>query len=826
MRTAIIAFACGVWLLQRQAQLPGIAMLAAMAGSAALLAIVAYRLPGADRQGARWQRCRRGAGLLSLIAAAGVAGFCWAALMAQVRLADRLEPRREGEDVTVVGVVASLPQPFDRGARFEFDIEQPGPGAGVPSRVLLSWYNGLAPEEFQEVVPLRAGERWRFTIRLRRPHGNANPHGFDYEAWLLERGLRATGYVRPPARAAGAGASAPGELPRQRLDAFVWRPAYIVERLREAIRERFWDALPDAPGAGVLIALAIGDQKAIEPEEWQVFARTGVSHLMSISGLHVTMVAGLFAALMAWLWRRSERLMLRLPARRAAAVAGFAAAFAYCLLAGFAVPAQRTLYMIGIVALSLWLSRSHAPSRVLAVALALVLLLDPWAVLSPGFWLSFGAVTVIFHVSTARPRANPELRSATLWFSQWLGMQWAITIGLVPLLLILFQQVSLSSPFANAIAIPLVSLVITPLALAGAVLPFDFLLHLSHWLLEWLMPLLAWLAALDASVWQQHAPAAWTLPLALLGLAWLLMPRGFPARAIGLVLLAPMLAVAPAVPDAGTFRMTVLDVGQGLAVLLRTRDHALLYDAGPSFSPAADSGNRVIVPFLRGEGVRRLDVLVVSHQDNDHAGGAASVLAALPTGQVRSSLAADHPLLAAATAWRLPCRAGDAWDWDGVRFEFLHPEGDVSGGPLQSNAPQGAAPPTPERANDRSCVLKVSSPHGAALLTGDIERRAEQALLERRADLRAAVLVVPHHGSGTSSLPQFIEAVAPASAVFTVGYRNRFGHPRADVMARYRAAGSDIVRTDALGAVRYDFGPAGIRMDAYRESSRRYWHGV
>ena len=779
--------------------------------------------------------------------------------MAQWRLADRLEARWEGVDVPVVGVIASLPQPFDRGARFEFDIEQVASEAVIPARMLLSWYNGLSPEEFQEVVPVRAGERWRFTIRLRRPHGNANPHGFDYEAWLLERGIRATGYVRPPARGEN-------ELPRARLDAFVWRPAYVVERMREAIRERFWDALPDSPYAGVLIALAIGDQKAIEPEEWKVFARTGISHLMSISGLHVTMVAGLFAACVAWLWRRSERLTLRLPARRAAALAGFLAAFAYCLLAGFAVPAQRTLYMIGIVALSLWLSRSHAASRVLALALAVVLLLDPWAVLSAGFWLSFGAVGVIFYVGTALPRTSEPaapaepfsprekggdeaIRSRSVIIrimqainrsqkfqatkhrlSQWVVMQWAITIGLVPLLLILFQQVSLSSPFANAIAIPLVSLVITPLALAGAVLPFDFLLHLAHWLLEMLMPLLVWLAALDASVWQQHAPAAWTLPLAFLGLAWLLMPRGFPARTLGLVLLAPMVAVIPAVPDTETFRMTVLDVGQGLAVLVRTRNHVLLYDAGPSFSPAADSGNRVIAPYLRGEGVRNLDMLVISHQDNDHVGGAASVLAALPTGQVRSSLAADHPLLGAATGWRLPCRAGDVWVWDGVRFEFLHPQDDGAQEPVAGDARGRASARMADRiaarTNDRSCVLKVASRHGAALLTGDIERRAEQALLDRNADLRAEVLVVPHHGSGTSSQTRFIDAVAPASAVFTVGYRNRFNHPRADVLARYRAAGSAIVRTDALGAVTFHFDSAGIRMDAYRESSRRYWHGV
>ncbi len=548
MRLAIVAFALGVWLLQWQEALPGIAVLVTTGLAAIAAVIAARRLP---REPLR-------IGLVTFAFAA--LGLVYAAIFAHVRMADSLDARWEGQDIVLTGIVASLPQPFDRGVRFEFDVEAADPAeASVPGRVLLSWYNGLSREEYQEVMPVRAGERWRLSVRLKRPHGNANPHGFDYEASLLERGIRATGSVRPRGIA-------------ERLDTMVPRPAYAIERLREAARERFWDALPVHRYAGVLIALAIGDQRAIEPGDWEIFTRTGVNHLMSISGLHVTMVAGLVAALALFGWRRSERLALRLPAQKAAALAGFAAAFAYCLIAGFAVPAQRTLYMIGVVALAMYSDRVSTPSRVLALALAVVLLLDPWAVLSPGFWLSFGAVAVIFVVATGRPQ-RPH------WLSQWGALQWAVTVALAPALLAMFQQVSLSSPLANAVAIPLVSLVVTPLALAGAVLPLpiaEWPLGLAHWLLEMLMHLLRWLAALDASVWRQHAPASWTLPLALGGVAWLLLPRGFPARSLGLLLLSPMLAVTPSAPEAGALWLTVYDVGQGLAVLVRTRSHALL----------------------------------------------------------------------------------------------------------------------------------------------------------------------------------------------------------------------------------------------------------
>ena len=526
---------------------------------------------------------------------------------------------------------------------------------------------------------------------------------------------------------------------------------------------------------------------------------------MSISGLHVTMVSGLVFALAYWLWRRSHRLTLRMPARKPAALAGFAAALVYSALAGFQVPAQRTVYMIAVVAIALFLGRMSSASVVLAAALLAVTLFDPWAVLSAGFWLSFGAVAVLLYVGNGRVTRPHAL-------AHWAHAQWAVTIGLVPFTIAIFQQVSIVSPLANAFAIPLVSLVVVPLDLLGAVLPFDFLLTLAHEIMRACMWALEFLSALPAAVWQQHAPPAWTIVVAALGALWLLAPRGLPARWIGVIAFAPLFLVWPVPPAMDTFKLTVLDVGQGLAAVIHTHGHALLYDTGPIYSPESDSGNRIVVPYLRAAGVRRLDGLIVTHADADHSGGAASVLAAVPVAWLASSLPATHPLVAQAREAR-QCETGQSWDWDGVRFDVLHPS-------LLSYATERI------KTNDRGCVLKISSQFGTALLAADIEKRSEAELLARSADqLSADVIVVPHHGSRTSSSAEFVERVKPQIAVFTVGYRNRFGHPKDAVVQRYVDAGSRILRSDRDGALVLAFnGTDGIKVSAQRSERRRYWH--
>jgi competence protein ComEC len=777
MRLFVLGFAGGIWFLQQQAVLPGPAWLAGVAVAALLLL------------GARVPLCASAsAARATLLAGAAAAlGFVWAAGFAHLRLAEELPAAIEGRDIELTGVVAGLPQALERGVRFEFDVEEALPG--VPPHVSLAWYRSpdAEDEDASPLIPVRAGERWRFTVRLKRPHGNLNPHGFDYEAWLFERGIRATGYVRP--RSA------------ERIDARAWQPGYAVEMLRETLRDRFRAALPEAPYAGILIALAIGDQHAIDADLWLSFARTGITHLMSISGLHVTMFAGLAYALVNWLWRRSTRLPLRLPAQHAAAVGGFLAALLYCLLAGFAVPAQRTLYMLGVVAAARLWGREVASSRVLSLALLLVLLLDPWAVLAAGFWLSFGAVALLFQIGSGR-------LGPAHWLVEWGRAQWAVTLGLLPALLALFQQFSLVSPLANAVAIPLVSFVITPLALLGALPPFDPLLSLAHFFTVGLMAFVGWLSALPVAVWQQAAPPFWSVLLALAGGVWLLLPRGFPARWLGLLAFLPLLTVEAPRPAPGTAEITVLDVGQGLAIHVQTAGHDLLFDAGPAFSAEADSGNRIIAPYLRALGVRHLDTLVISHADKDHEGGAASVLAALPVGMIRTSLPYEHALSAQPVSQQL-CADGDSWTWDDVHFEMLHP------GPE----------PLSRKTNDLSCVLRVSAAGRTMLLTSDIEAVSEADLLRRYpARLAADVITVPHHGSRTSSTPEFIAAVAARDVIFPVGYLNRFGHPKDDVVARYAASGARLHRTDRDGALRASLGPAGVALRHERNERRRYWH--
>ncbi len=774
-------FAIGVWLLQLQPALPPLSW-AVWLASGPVLILLLYG-GGGLRRG-----IRRGV----ILAMALTCGFAWAAWLAHIRMADALPGEWEGRDIMLAGVVATLPQSYERSVRFEFDVQQVlTPEAQVPRRIVLSWWGAGGRDGAAVQLPeVHPGERWQFTVRLKRPHGLANPHGFDYEAWLLERGIRATGYVRPKGG-------------HRRLDMQVQSPAYTVERIREQLRNRIQAALGIAPAAGVIAALVMGDQRAIPPEQWQVFTRTGVNHLMSISGLHVTMLSGLAFALVNFGWRRSTRLTLALPAVKAAAVAGLLAALAYALLAGFAVPAQRTVFMLAVVAAALWMGRATAAREVLALALLVVLLIDPWSVLAAGFWLSFGAVAIIMLVTVNR------LQPAH-WLVAWARVQWAVTLALVPVLLALFQQVSLISPLANALAIPLVSLVVVPLALAGVVLPFDGVLHVSQWLMNGCVIVLEWLSALPDAAWEQHAPPAWTVVVALTGTIWLLLPRGFPARWIGAIAFLPLLLIAPAPPPEGALRLTVLDVGQGLSVVAQTRNHALLFDTGPAFGPTADSGNRVIVPFLRASGIRRLDALVLSHDDIDHTGGALSVVQTVPVGAMLSSLPDLDPLLLIGPEERR-CAAGQVWHWDGVIFEMLYPD--------RASRESAAL-----KDNERSCVLKITTAAGSVLIPADIERHGERTLLATAADqLQADVLIAPHQGSRTSSSEAFVRAVAPRTVIFPVGYRNAFRHPHLDVVERYRQLGSTLHFTDRHGAVLLQFGDGDITLARQRESRRRYW---
>jgi competence protein ComEC len=481
----------------------------------------------------------------------------------------------------------------------------------------------------------------------------------------------------------------------------------------------------------------------------------------------------------------------------------------------------RTFAMLAIAACGLWLGRPGTAGLVWLWALAGVLLWDPWATLTPGFWLSFGAVGLLLYASAGRlATATPSGVHAKLLGALREGAhaQWVVTVGLVPLTLALFLQASLISPLANAVAIPVVTLGVVPLALLGIVVPVDALFRAAHAVLALLMRFLEALAALPDATWQQHAPLPWAVAAGVAGTLWLLAPRGVPGRAWGFVWMLPLFVVRPAPPPEGAFRLTVLDVGQGLAAVVETRRYTLVYDAGPRFSDTADAGGRIVAPFLRAAGLPRADGFVVSHQDLDHSGGVASLLQVTPVGWFASSLPAEHALVARARAAVVPpgavmaCVAGQHWTWDGVAFTVLHPT------PAEYGDPRA-------KTNDRSCVVRVDSAHGSALLTGDVEAVSEAKLLrDAPATLRADVLVVPHHGSRTSSTPAFIRAVAPSLAVFACGYRNRFGHPRPDIVARYAAESVRMIRTDMAGAVTVTFAPGVPSAPvSARDLRRRYW---
>ncbi len=709
-------------------------------------------------------------------------GFAWTAWRAQDVLDARLPHALEGRDLVVVGTVAGLPESADAATRFDFDLREVRQGDdAVPLRgsVRLAWY-GRA-----EAPPVLAPcERWRLTVRLKRPHGLVNPGGFDGERHAAERGIVAAGYVRD-ARSA------------ERLG----RDAVCADRLRARLSKAIATARPPGDATTPLLqALAVGDQRGLDAHAWDVLRATGVGHLIAISGLHVGLAAIVGALAVRLLWWSWPALALRLPRRRAEAPVALLAATAYGALAGFGLPTTRTLLMIAVGALAIGLRRHVGAAQGLALALLAILLWDPLALLSAGFWLSFVGVAMLLY--TLRPG-----RGLRAWLLELGWAQAVMTLALLPLTVALFGQSSLVGPLANAVAVPLMSFVIVPVdllavLLLGAGLPGGAaMLALAASLMRAQWQLLERLAAWPLAQWYWPEPSAWALALAALGVLWLLLPRGAPARALGVVLLLPLLLARPPAPGRGDFEATVLDVGQGLAVLVRTQDHALLFDAGARFPSGYDLGEAAVTPSLRALGVRRLDLLVVSHGDNDHAGGARAVQSAFPQAALLGSEPRRSGLPLA------PCQAGQSWSWNDVDVRVVHP---------------GAA--MPEGRNDGSCVLLIAGRSGRLLLSGDIEARGEAAVA---AALPSAptplVLQVPHHGSKTSSGEGFLQTLAPRAALVSAGYRSRFGHPHPRVVERYRALAIPLFNTADAGALRLTFAADGPHVESERARRRRWW---
>jgi competence protein ComEC len=754
----------------------------------ALAALLAVRL------GRRW--------FASRIAGIGVLAFALTAAHAMWQLSGALAPPLEDTDLVLTGVVAQLPRLVPEGRRFVFDVEEAtlhGHEVSVPRRVSLGWYRGWDDDTLLAgpADELGAGQRWRFTARLRAPHGSLNPHGFDYELWLFEQGIRATGSVRASAA-----------VPAQRLEG---EAGFPVERLRQQVRDAIYRHVADPRAAGVLAALAVGDQAAIERSDWDLFRAAGVAHLMSISGLHVTMFAWLVGGLLRRVWRRSARLVYLCPTPLAARWGGLAGAAAYALLAGWGVPAQRTVWMLGTAALLGSLGLRWPWPLVLLAAAVVVTLFDPWALLQPGFWLSFMAVGLLM---ASEPPVEVETAEPPRWQRVWhtlrggLRTQVVATLGLAPLTLVFFQQLSLVSFVANLVAIPLVTLFITPLALAGTLLPAVW--QVAAATVGVLANALGWLVASPAAVFTVAVAPAWAQAAGLLAGLLLVMPLPWRLRVLALPLLLPLAWPPLWRPAEGSFEAVAADVGQGSAVLVRTHGHLLLYDTGPQYSRDSDAGQRVLLPLLRARGETGIDLLMLSHRDSDHVGGAAALIAALPVARLSSSLEPGHPLLGQRGVPASRCEAGQRWQWDGVAFEVLHPTAE--------DYARGLKP------NGLSCVLRVHDALGhSLLLAGDIEAPQEAELLARSKDrLASDVLLMPHHGSRTSSTDALLDGVAPKAAVAQAGYHNRFGHPAPLVLARYTARGIEVLRSDTCGAWIWREGA----MACQRDVARRYWHPV
>lgn len=758
---------------------------------------------------------------------------------AQLRLSEALPLSWQGEELVLEGRVLGLP--VQRGDRLGFDVEVSSlfkqgqaMGAGMPGRVTLYWQAG------DEAVRVQAGQTWRWAVRLDAPVRVGNPGGFDAASWLFDKGVRATGSVRTRS------SDPPPQLLRSPRHAW---SAGAVDRLRQAIRDDIRRQVPDARLAGVLSGLTIGDQSAIDREDWDIFRKTSISHLISISGLHIAMVGWMASSLLAWCWRRSPWLMHHCPAPVAQLISGVLVSAAYAVLAGWGVPAQRTVCMMAVWAVLKLSARPWPWPAVWLSSAVVVTLMDPWALHQAGFWLSFVAVGVLMSSGT---QASEDAVS-TSWLARGRAQarslvhtQWLTTLSLTPLAAVFFQQVSVVGFAANLLAIPLFTVLVTPLALAGIIWPA--LWSTAAWVLWLAIQCLGWMASGNwASAHVAMLPgwlsvlvvlAAWAL---VLPIPWRWRLLGLPALGAMFLLPASWSLLPPPVP--GQFHLVALDVGQGTSVLVRTARHAMVFDTGPKTGDQGDAGQRFVVPLLVAMGVQRLDRLVISHRDADHVGGAASVVQEVPVDLLHSSLEDEHPLRQTMVSGRqlphLRCEAGQRWQWDGVDFTVLHPS------PKDYERRARLSP------NALSCVVRVqatpSSGREAAsvLLAGDIESPQEAEMLRRArasegglASLQSTVLIVPHHGSKTSSTQPFLQAVSPVQSVMQVGRRNGYGHPSPPVLARYDELDMARVATPACGAFVWDSGdaswsqPQALATDAtqrlrlgqcWRQRATHYW---
>lgn len=712
---------------------------------------------------------------------AGLFGFAWAALHAALALGQQLPVAQEQVEQVITGRVIGLPQHEARRTRFQLRIEVARSAHELRGRrVALSWYDDFGTTSPGPRLQVRAGERWELPVTLRAPRGLRNPGGFDSERHALVQRLAATGYVRKPFAA-------------RKLS-----PARGVNAWRELMSARIGQGVR-VPSSRFIRAMALGDTRGLTDDDWQLLRSTGLTHLIAISGFHVGIVGAAFAALTGLLWRGAPVLGRHLPRPQAMALAAAGASLVYAAVAGFSLPTVRTVLMMSVWCLARMGRRPASVTQAVSLALAAVLIFDPLAPLSAGFWLSFAGVVWL---AWSLPREEQPS-----WWRGFLSAQAVATVGLLPLTVVLFDQASLVGPVVNLLAIPWWSLVVVPLSLLGLLLETVWAgAGVPVWTraataFDWLWPVIEWLGQSHLALWWLPEAPVWALPLALLGALWLLLPRGLPGKWLALLLWWPLLWPQRQPLAPGEVELAVIDVGQGLSVLVRTANHHLLYDTGPASRDGFDAGERAVVPALRAWGIRQLDTLVLSHGDNDHAGGYGAVVAALRTRQTQVPVA--MPWTGAAER----CGSGHRWRWDGVEFQYLHPG---SGFPYLGN--------------ESSCVLRVHSRHGTALLTGDIGEVIERTLVRQQpAALRADVVLVPHHGSAGSSDPAFVKATGARLVLVSSGHGNRFGHPRPEVVRRWQQAGAEALDTVKSGALQVWLARGGLEVRERRHAYRRLW---
>jgi competence protein ComEC len=711
-----------------------------------------------------------------------ILGHVWAAWYANDVLSWSLAKGLEGVPVVIRGHVASVPNTGEGGTQFLFQPKELN-HLPIKSSILFRLY-------YRTSEKIRVGDEWQFLAKLKRIHGIQSPLAFDEEAWALQKGLRAHGYIIPNKQ-------------NRWLSHASYR--FIINQYRQALKEKIEIYLPHTPTAPWLLTLMLGEHNGVLKEDWQVLRRTGTNHLMAIAGLHIGIVAGLTHWLVNLVWRRFPYLLLRMPASEAGALASLFIAAIYSALAGFSVPTQRALTMLSIFIFTLLLRRKINIWYSWAYAILLTLILNPLSLLTESFWLSFGTIALLLYGMNGR-------LSSKGWWWHWGRAQWVISIGLIPLTLIFFQECSLASVLVNSIAIPWLSFLILPLCLLSIVCMF-FSHHITHFLLiladknlAILWMFLSWMAKLPWSSWHQVILGPFIFITMLIGILCLLAPRGFPFRWIGIIWLLPSLLCKQAVPKTSEVWFTLLDVGQGLSAIIQTKNHLLVYDAGPKYGPRGpDMGERVVVPYLNSIGINHIDKLIISHSDNDHAGGVNTLLDHFNVDTIFVSEKKRGPLLREAVY----CLANFSWQWDGVTFSFLYPTKEM----LQLK-------------NDSSCVLRIDNGTHVILLTGDIEKYAEAKLLDTFSNkLSSQILIAPHHGSKTSSTDAFISSVRPQFVLYATGYRNRYHFPHPKVISAYNKIGAEQFNTAETGTVHFKIGKeqSKIEIQPYRLTHQNYW---